>query len=312
MSAKVEAARVLAAAHAETKAAEVKAGAHRATLLKASEVEAARVLAVAQAAAKALCHHARQTARPGACLATTAEPAPRQATNDVGVVTRTRDYSLEPEQPAESGDVVVSFEAAVAGGSMGARSEAEPPEAGGGQSILTPAPYLAWTPAPDARDAPGQSEMKLLAAQVLPPAWTRGDSDGDSRDIEEHPGSLADDDADYDDHYGDESRETHHETAPYWAVIKASYFLGGHVVLALGPGKRPYLGLQQVMHLDGSTYHDPEGHLEWTDWPNVPPAPMRPFLRALPELAGQPWLLELVAGLPPGDSEDANHADPDY
>ena len=66
------------------------------------------------------------------------------------------------------------------------------------------------------------------------------------------------------------------------------------------------------MHLDGSTYHVPEAHLEWTDGPHVPPAPMRPCLGALPELAGQPRLRELVVGLPPDDSEDASHADPDY
>ena len=65
--------------------------------------------------------------------------------------------------------------------------------------------YYGMTPGWSFMGGPGQSEMKLLAAQVFP-AWTRGDSDGDSRDIEEHPGSLADDDADYNDHYGDESR----------------------------------------------------------------------------------------------------------
>jgi len=76
----------------------------------------------------------------------------------------------------------------------------------------------------------------------------------------------------------------------------------------LGPGEeRPCLGLVKIMHLNGCTYHASDDRLWLTDGPDVPPTPMRPFFRALSELTREPWLRELVAELPPVDSEDGHH-----
>ena len=104
------------------------------------------------------------------------------------------------------------------------------------------------------------------------------DDDGDSRDVYcgATPGARA---------WG------------YWAAIKASYPFGGHVVFVLGPGEEwPYLRLVRTMHLGGSTYHVSDDRLWLADGPDVPPAPMRPFPRALSELTLESWLRELARG----------------
>ena len=81
-------------------------------------------------------------------------------------------------------------------------------------------------------------------------------------------------------------------------------------MLVLGPGEeRPYLGLVKIMHLYGSICHVPADRLRLTDGPDVPPAPMRPLLRALFELTREPWLREFAAKLPPADYTEDNKAD---
>jgi len=58
----------------------------------------------------------------------------------------------------------------------------------------------------------------------------------------------------------------------------------GHVVLVLGPVcEGRFEGLQQIMHLDGSTYHVPKEALELSEHgPAAIPEPMHFPLRQLP------------------------------
>jgi len=100
------------------------------------------------------------------------------------------------EQPAESDDGMATPEVAAAAG--GTRPEAEQPEASDDQSMLPPVPSLSPASAPDAplKQRPVASipdETKPSGSQQ-PPAWTRGDSDGDSSDTEGRPDEQDDND----------------------------------------------------------------------------------------------------------------------
>jgi len=179
---------------------------------------------------------------------------------------------------AEAAQASAAVRAEAAGG---ARPEAEPPEASGDQSTLPPVPSLAPASAPVAplkqRPVASSSDETKPSGFQQPPASTCGGFDDDDDD---------DDDVYWDD--GDDTRgDEHYGTTPgarawcCWAAIREGYLFGGHVVLVLSPGEeRPYLGLVKIMHLDGPTYHAFGGRLGLTDGPDVPPAPMRTFLRA--------------------------------
>jgi len=69
-----------------------------------------------------------------------------------------------------------------------------------------------------------------------------------------------------------------------WAVLVDDDPWKGHVVLVLGPVcEGRFEGLQQIMHLDGSTYHVPKEALELSEHgPAAIPEPMHFPLRQLP------------------------------